>query len=76
MARGTGVRLQKYKDGGAADARVFKKSDGLTWMDSSGRTFNKPMSELKDWLGDRAQAGRLPPQGFTRANKFGTPTVG
>jgi topoisomerase-4 subunit A len=72
MTRGKGVRLQKYKDGGAADARVFKKSDGLTWFDSSGREFNRPMSELKDWLGERAQAGRLPPSGFPRHGKFGT----
>jgi topoisomerase-4 subunit A len=72
MTRGKGVRLQKYKDGGAADARVFKKSDGLTWFDSSGREFNRPMTELKDWLGERAQAGRLPPQGFPRHGKFGT----
>ena len=71
MARGKGVRLQKYKDGGAADARVFKKGDGLTWFDSSGREFNRPMAELKDWVGTRAQAGRLPPQGFPRHGKFG-----
>jgi topoisomerase-4 subunit A len=71
MARGKGVRLQKYKDGGAADARVFKKADGLTWSDSSGREFNRPISELKEWIGDRAQAGRLPPQGFPRHGKFG-----
>ncbi|HVY20202.1 MAG TPA: DNA topoisomerase IV subunit A [Bauldia sp.] len=71
MARGKGVRLQKYKDGGAADARVFKKADGLTWSDSSGREFTRPLSELKDWVGDRAQAGRLPPQGFPRHGKFG-----
>ncbi len=70
MSRGKGVRLQKYKDGGAADARVFKKADGLTWSDSSGREFNRPMSELKDWVGERAQAGRLPPQGFPRHGKF------
>jgi topoisomerase-4 subunit A len=75
MARGKGVRLQKYKDGGTSDARVFRKAEGLSWMDSSGRSFNKPMSELKEWLGDRAQAGRLPPPGFTRSNKFGTPTL-
>ena len=64
MNRGKGVRLQRYKDGGAADARVFKKSEGLIWMDSSGRTFNRSMAELKDWLGERAQAGRLPPGRF------------
>ena len=76
MARGKGVRLQRYKDGGVADARVFAKADGLTWMDSSGRSFNRSMKELKDWIGDRAQAGRLPPQGFPRSNRFGTPTIG
>jgi topoisomerase-4 subunit A len=71
MTRGKGVRLQKYKDGGAADARVFRKSDGLTWRDSSGREFNRPLSELKDWVGTRAQAGRLPPTGFPRHGTFG-----
>jgi topoisomerase-4 subunit A len=71
MSRGKGVRLQKYKDGGAADARVFFKRDGLTWRDSSGREFNRPMSELKEWVGTRAQAGRLPPTGFPRHGTFG-----
>jgi topoisomerase-4 subunit A len=71
MARGKGVRLQRYKDGGVADARVFKKSEGLSWSDSSGRVFNRPLSELKDWVGERAQAGRLPPPGFPRHGKFG-----
>lgn len=71
MARGKGVRLQKYKDGGIADARVFYARDGLSWTDSSNRTFVKPMSELKEWVGERAQAGRQPPQGFPRNNKFG-----
>ena len=37
MARGKGVRLQRYKDGGLADARVFALKDGLTWRDSSQR---------------------------------------
>ena len=76
MVRGKGVRLQKYKDGGVADARVFKKADGLTWIDSSGRSFNRSMAELKDWLGERAQAGRLPPAGFPRSNRFGGMAVG
>ena len=71
MARGKGVRLQRYKEGGVADARVFAKADGLTWQDSSGRSHNRPLSELKEWVGDRAQAGRLPPQGFPRHGKFG-----
>jgi len=70
MARGKGVRLQKYKDGGVSDARLFHASRGLSWSDSSQRTFVKPMSELKDWVGERAQAGRQVPQGFPRNNKF------
>jgi len=76
LPRGKGVRLQRYKDGGVSDARVFSADEGLTWMDSSGRTFTRTMDELRDWLGDRAQAGRLPPQGFPRSNKFGTPSIG
>ncbi len=71
MARGKGVRLQKYKDGGISDARVFRAADGLSWTDSSNRTFVKSMAELKEWVGERAQAGRQPPQGFPRNNKFG-----
>ena len=70
MARGKGVRLQKYKDGGISDARLFNAADGLTWTDSSGRTFTKSMAELQDWVGERAQAGRQPPTGFPRNNKF------
>ncbi|MHA1547510.1 MAG: DNA topoisomerase IV subunit A [Alphaproteobacteria bacterium] len=75
MPRGKGVRLQRYKDGGLADVRVFAAADGLTWRDSSGRSFNRSMSELKDWVGIRAQAGRTPPTGFPRSNRFGTPTL-
>jgi hypothetical protein len=53
------VILQRFKDGKLADARVFKKADGLTWLDSAGRTFTLSWSELKDWVGVRAQAGRI-----------------
>jgi topoisomerase-4 subunit A len=71
MARGKGVRLQRYKDGGLSDVRVFKKSEGLTWLDPAGRTFTLPFSELREWVGERAQAGRLAPRGFPKSNKFG-----
>jgi topoisomerase-4 subunit A len=69
MSRGRGVRLQRYKDGGMADAKVYTKADGLTWIDSSNRTWT--VTELRDWTGTRAQAGRLPPKGFPKANHFG-----
>jgi topoisomerase-4 subunit A len=68
MTRGKGVRLQKYKDGGLSDAVGFNLKEGLKWIDASGRTFN--VTDLKEWVGERAQAGRLPPKGFPRANKF------
>lgn len=69
MARGKGVRMQKFKDGGLSDARTFKLKEGLTWADSSGRNFT--VTELKEWIGERAQAGRLPPKGFPKNNRFG-----
>jgi topoisomerase-4 subunit A len=71
MARGKGVRLQRYKDGTLSDMRVFRKSEGLTWLDPAGRTFTLPFAELRDWVGERAQAGRLAPRGFPKSNKFG-----
>jgi topoisomerase IV subunit A len=71
MARGKGVRMQRYKDGGVSDAKVFRLDEGLSWADSSGRVFNVASPELKDWLGHRAEAGRLPPRGFPKNNKFG-----
>ncbi|SHL70409.1 DNA topoisomerase IV subunit A [Roseibium suaedae] len=72
MGRGRGVRLQRYRDGRVSDIKVFKGEQGLIWTDSSGRTFNRSMEELTDWSGERGQAGRLPPTGFPRTNKFGT----
>jgi topoisomerase-4 subunit A len=71
MARGKGVRLQRYKDGEISDARVFKAETGLTWTDGAGRIHTRSVAELKDWMGDRAQAGRLAPQGFPKSNRFG-----
>ena len=69
--RGKGVILQRFKDGNLADVRVFKKADGLTWIDSAGRTFTLSWAELRDWIGVRAQPGRLAPKGFPRSNSFG-----
>jgi topoisomerase-4 subunit A len=70
MARGKGVRLQRYKDGGLSDARVFALSEGLTWRDSAGRNFTVAKADLKDWIANRAEAGRLPPKGFPKNNRF------
>ena len=71
MARGKGVRLQRFRDGGLSDARVFALKEGLSWQDSAGRTFNVAKADLKEWIGARAEAGRLPPKGFPKNNRFG-----
>ncbi|WP_262031466.1 DNA topoisomerase IV subunit A [Microvirga sp. Mcv34] len=70
MTRGKGVRLQRYKDGGVSDAKVFTLKEGLTWKDTSGRTWTVAKEDLRDWMGDRTEAGRLPPKGFPKSNKF------
>ncbi|MEJ2119213.1 MAG: DNA topoisomerase IV subunit A [Alphaproteobacteria bacterium] len=69
MNRGRGNRLQRYKDGGLSDVKVFTLAEGLAWHGGS-RTRTLTKAELKNWLGSRAQAGRLPPQGSPRNNKF------
>ncbi len=71
MTRGKGVRLQRYKDGSVSDAKVFRLKEGLTWKDTSGRTWTVAKEDLRDWMGDRTEAGRLPPKGFPKSNKFG-----
>ena len=71
MTRGKGVILQRIKDGALMDVRVFHKKEGLTWLDAAGRTFTLAWSDLKEWVGQRAQAGKAAPKGFPRANKFG-----
>ena len=68
MARGKGVRLQRYKDGGLADAITFRAEDGLQWHDAGGRT--RTVKDLSEWQGRRASAGRLPPRGFPKDNRF------
>jgi topoisomerase IV subunit A len=69
MARGKGVRLQKYKDGGLKDATTFNLKVGLIWIDSSGR--DRVVQDLKDWIGERAQAGMIRPKGFPQNDRFG-----
>ena len=71
MARGQGVALQKYKDGGLADARSFAMAEGLSWAMGGAGTRTRTEADLTFWKGARGSAGRLPPTGFPRDNKFG-----
>ncbi|MCB1477131.1 MAG: DNA topoisomerase IV subunit A, partial [Rhodobiaceae bacterium] len=77
MARGKGVRLQRYKDGGTADICFFNRGEGLSWTDAAGRVHTRAVDEMRDWLGDRAQTGRMAPNGFPRNGRFdGRPKQG
>ena len=69
MARGRGVRLQKYTSASLSDVTVFDSKAGLTWKDSAGRDQAMSWKELSDWRGNRADAGRLA-HGLPKSNKF------
>jgi len=70
MGRGQGVQLQRYRDGGLSDAKTYIAAEGLSWPmgGEGGRTRNEDMSP---WRTARGAAGRMPPQGFPRDNRFG-----
>ncbi|TWI34546.1 DNA topoisomerase IV subunit A [Paracoccus sulfuroxidans] len=68
MARGKGVRLQKFKDGGLSDVTFITLEQGLSWKDPAGRTRRE--DDLTEWLGKRATAGRMAPRGFPQDNRF------
>jgi topoisomerase IV subunit A len=72
MARGRGVRLQKYSSASLSDVATFESKDGLTWKDSAGRDQGLSWKELADWRGNRADAGRLA-HGLPKSNKFNKP---
>ncbi|MEL7028404.1 MAG: DNA topoisomerase IV subunit A, partial [Pseudomonadota bacterium] len=69
MTRGKGVLMLRYAKGGLSDATAFFAKAGLSWTDRAGR--QQTASDWKGWLGKRAGAGKLPPKGFPRSNKFG-----
>jgi topoisomerase-4 subunit A len=63
LARGRGVILQRYKDGDLEGVTTFIWKEGL--RDGNNRSFAP--SELKEYRGERAQAGRISPRGFSRS---------
>jgi topoisomerase-4 subunit A len=70
LARGQGVTLQRYRDGGLSDAVAFRLADGLSWAlgGESGRV--RTELDIGSWRAARGAAGRMPPIGFPRSNKF------
>ncbi|MCL4673890.1 MAG: DNA topoisomerase IV subunit A [Sphingomonadaceae bacterium] len=70
MARGQGVTLQRYRDGGLADAISFRLEDGLSWQMGGKGDRTRTETEIWQWKVARGAAGRMPPQGFPRDNRF------
>jgi len=70
MSKGQGVTLQRYKDGGLADAVCFRMSDGLSWTMGGDSGRMRTENDMSLWRVARGAAGRLPPQGFPRNNQF------
>ena len=68
MAKGRGVILQRYKDAWLADATSFNAEDGLSWLQSGGRT--RTEKDITPWLGKRASAGKIVPVGFPKPPRF------
>ncbi len=68
LPKGAGVSLQRYKDGGLADVKVFALAQGLSWSINSEKT--RTETRLTEWMGGRGQAGRLPPNGFPKSGRF------
>ena len=71
LARGQGVTLQRYRDGGLSDATTFTLADGLSWTMGGKEGRARAEGEMWQWKVARGGAGRMPPQGFPRDNKFG-----
>ena len=68
LNKGKGVRLQKYKNAYLSDITSFDSETGLVWFDKSGR--KNVVSNFENWVGKRAQSGKIAPKGFPRNNKF------
>jgi topoisomerase IV subunit A len=70
LARGQGITLQRYRDGGLSDAVAFRLGDGLSWTLGGGGGRMRTESDLTPWRAARGAAGRMPPNGFPRTNRF------
>lgn len=70
LARGQGVQLQRYRDGGLSDAVTFRFAEGLSWRMGGEQGRTRSETDLTPWRAARGAAGRMPPVGFPRDNRF------
>jgi len=71
LARGQGAQLQRYRDGGLSDATTFRFEEGLSWPMGGESGRYRTETDLAPWRAARGAAGRMPPTGFPRDNRFG-----
>lgn len=71
MTRGQGVQLQRYRDGGLSDAIAFRMAAGLSWAMGGETGRVRTEADMSPWRVARGAAGRMPPTGFPRDNRFG-----
>ena len=69
MARGQGVQMQRYRDGGLSDAITFRLADGLSWAMGGETGRMRTESDMTPWKVARGAAGRMPP-GFRATIAF------
>ena len=70
LGRGSGVQLQRYRDGGLSDAIAFSLADGISWpLGGEGKRV-RTESDLTAWRAIRGAAGRIAPNGFPRSKRF------
>jgi topoisomerase IV subunit A len=70
LARGQGVTLQRYRDGGLSDAIAFRLAEGISWPLGGERGRVRTETDMSPWRTARGAAGRMPPIGFPRDNRF------
>ena len=70
MSRGQGVQLQRFREGGLADVRTFRFAEGLSWAMGGEQGRTRTEADMQPWRAARGAAGRTPPTGFPRNNRF------
>ena len=70
LGRGSGVQVQRFRDGGLSDATPFVMADGISWPQGGGSGRVRTESDLTPWRAARGAAGRIAPNGFPRSNRF------
>ena len=70
LGRGSGVQLQRYRDGGLSDVMAFVLEQGISWPLGGESGHIRSETDLTPWRAIRGASGRIAPNGFPRSNRF------